>query len=609
MAGKTKANRDTSALARMETAKPRQIPPGVSEASALTARARDLRADHGRLTPKTRRYLQPTVGNAVGRQASGRFAFSTEFLRNIREKSPLLQGIHQARAFQLGRLSEKWDGNPESVGWRVVYKDHHDDDSDIPEEIKPYIAMATQMLECPSPTECPSMRQLLVQVWDDIATINRPALEVAFSAYDGSKIVGFFPVDGSLIWPTMEYLSHWSAATGRAPTTPDEALLELERACGITELDRCDYVLVRDGMVERAYPPGTIIVAPMVNRTDIKYAGWPPSYVEMSVPSVLANMDAWNYNHNFFTRGMMAEIALFLSGDFDDEAEDALRDQLGEASVGVDRAWSVPLVRAYGNASIEKVDLKKNNTEMGFETWMSLTGVSPMAIYRIDPSALHWKPWSGGASPAMSEANRGTEIKIAAEEGIRGDLQHLIQCVFNPLLQRIHPDLRMEWMYGDRDPKEAAQIDETEGRTNVTINEIRLRRGRRPLLFFLTPEQYEAASPEDRAKHDTNPYNVPNIPGMLQSVQAWVQQQLAPAAQDDGFGEPMAPSPVPPQAPGQPPGGPPGAPGAPGQPPGQPQQPPAQPDGYGGQAPQGQAGAMTKATPIIYVYDTPRRYP
>lgn len=603
------ADDSDSPLRELEQAVPGNAPEGIDDTALLTSLRRELRQFRRRTTPKTSQYLQPTTGQAVGRTSTGRFAFSTEFLRNIRWKSPLVQAIHATRDFQMGMMSAKWSGSPESVGWRVVHKDHHDNKDDVPDEIKPFIKLGEQLLERPDPRDCPTMRSLLSQLWEDLATINRPVVEVLYSDFDSNIIVGFTPVDGALIWPTIDYLKHWCRQDG-GPRSQEEALRQLEQVFR-ADLGACDYVLVQDGVVLKAYPKGTLIVAPMVNMTDVKFAGWPASYVEKSLASALANLDAWNYNHNYFTKGFLPELLIALLGDFEDEDEEAFVDELKEAGTGVERAHQVPVVRSFGQGTIEKIDLKKNNVEMMFESWLSVTGNTAMAVYRIDPSSVGWKPWGGGSSGGLSEANRTTEITIARSEGARGDLEHIGQCILTPLLQRIHPDLRLEWMYADHDPKAASEVDEAEARVSITRNEVRLRRGRKPQGFWLSDDAYDKASPEDRVKHDTNPWNMPTDPSFVQAMSAWVQQQQAP--QDDGFGNPMAPGPLPPgQAPpgappgggGGAPGGAPGAPGAPGQPP---QGAAPQDDGYGAQRAAPRAPMMKSTGPItVYVVDTPR---
>jgi len=547
-----------------------------------TLRANRIRTTSMAQVPSTPRMVWRN-GGGVGVQ-KGMFrwdSLAVESLRRVRERSPLVQAIHRARQTQVQRLARQWPGKRGEVGWRIVHKDFHDPNKKVPDSIKPYIATAEKLIKVPHPLYCPTTGSMFSQLEDDYLTLNRPVIERIYSTMDSSYVVGFRPVDAGIIWPTLNFMQKWFAEHPRWYGDYDVRRLTEEDALNIMsdslghDIAHAEYCLVREGVLEAVYGPGVLKVAPALNRTDITYAGWPPSHVEQGIEAILSFWNTWTYNASYHTRGMLAEFIIGVSGNVADEDLDAFRDMLRQATQGADRAWQPPIMPLPDAQTLQVIQLKPNNRDMCFETWLSLLISLVCAYYRMDPSTINAKPWDGGSGPSLSAPNREKEIALAKEEGLQSDMQHLVDAMFDPLVQEIHPDLRMVFEYGDFDPLKEAQINEILVRTTKSRNEIRMSQGDDPWGFFLAPPDYKAASDEDKKKHDDNPWNMPADPGFMNAMnqrkmmeQMQNQQQPdgfggnAGDAKDDGFGgeQPQFPFGKPPGAGG----GPPGAPGAPG---------------------------------------------
>ena len=570
--------------------------------------------------PSTSRFV-PRDGGGVGvRKGAGRWdALTLDLLRSIRERAPVIQAIHAAREKQVRRMSQPWNGVRGEVGWRVVHRNHKAMDAKPPAEIQPYIERFTKLMQAPSPTYAPTTSSLLCGLMEDLLTINRPVVEKLYSALDTRRVVGFRPVDGGIIWPTEIWLQKWFVENpgwlgGRNPhAMSEDETLDLVSLLVQHDVTTAEYCLVREGILEAVYVPGRLIVAPVMNRTDVNFNGYWPSSVEQAAELILTFLNAFDYNASYFTRGMMAEFILGVSGDVHDDDIDAFVDMLREATQGVRHAHQPPVMPLPENGVLTKIDLKNTNREMMFEEFMALLIAQICAIYRMDPSTINAKPWDGGGGSRLGgDAGRGMEIALAKEEGLQGDLQHIVDGILTPLAQSCHPDLMILMEYGDFDPQKEATINESRARVSRTRNEIRLAEGIEPLGFWLSPATYADASPEDQDKHDQNLWNMPTDPGFVSQMsqqaqmaaqqaqgQPWDDQQPDQGPEDDGFGqpEPQAPFGARPGAqPGQQPPPQAGAPPSPG--PG-PQAPPKP-------APTAQPPGLQKARRgRITVYDLP----
>ena len=505
--------------------------------------------------PSTPRHIYRDAGGVGMRKGAGRFeTFPFEALRRVRERSPYVQMIHSTRHIQIAHFCKRWSGKLTEVGYRVVHKNHLEHDAKPPESIKPFIRRFENLLAKPCPRyEVNNLAALLVPLWDDFATINRPVVEILRSVWDKNHIVGFRPVDGNLIWPTMIWLEKWMADNPRFfgdrdpdDLSPDAALHLINEIVG-HDVRTADYCVVREGILEGVFDSRNLIVAPRYNRTDIQMAGYPPSYVEQAIEFVLSAMNTHEFNSALFTRGFLSEFMLAVIGEYSDEAVDVFVDGLRDASMGIESAHNVPILALPDEGDIRKIDLKPPPKDMAYETWQSLLLTGHAGIYRMDMSELGMKPWDGGKSGALSAPSRADEIKSAKEEGLGADLDHLAENVLTPLAQTCHPDLRVIWHWGNHDPKAEAEIAEIRGRVHVTRNELRLQDGQRPMGFWLPQEEYEKASDEDKQKYEENPWNWPTDSGFAQAMQAKAaakqQEEQMKLQQEQGGqpGEPGAP--------------------------------------------------------------------
>lgn len=352
--------------------------------------------------PSTRRYLNRDAGGLAVEKGGGEFGtFSLRGLRRVRKTNPILQAIHRARLYQVRRVAKRWTGRKGDVGWRVVHRNHMESDRDAPEWVQKRIRDVESVFLAPAKQyHVNTTGDLMCQLWEDLATINRPVAEVLHSGWDGKELVGVRPVDGALILPTLLWLEKWARTNPnwwRGHTNDPDSLRDVEGLEIIStimghDIAQADFCLVRDGVVEQTYGERDLIVAPWYTRTDVSYAGYPPGHVEDSLECALSLANTWDYNSSQFTRGLMTEFIIGLSGDFHDDDIIAFVDMLRESGQGVRNAHAPPVMPLPVDGTISKIDLKQNNRDMQFETWMSLLVAIMCACYRMDTSEIQAKP-------------------------------------------------------------------------------------------------------------------------------------------------------------------------------------------------------------------------
>lgn len=481
--------------------------------------------------PTTSRWVYPDTNGMGIRKGGNGIGQTVETLRMIREKSFLIKCIHAARHRQVLRMSRKWSGRQGDVGWRVVHKNHHAYNARPPDSIKPYIRQVEDVLACPAPGyQFRSLGSLLVGLEEDLLTINRPVCEPLYSGWDRSRVVGLKPVDGGIIWHTTNFIRRWTSdnpawwAPGPKPKGQKESLEKLSSILK-ADLFRAHYVAVRDNVIESIYGADDLFVAPILNRTDINYAGYYPSCAEECAEAALTFVNVWDFNGSYFTRGMMTDFFIGLSGNIHPADVEVFRATLQEATQGVARAHGPPVIAMPEGGEVKPVPLKQTNREMMFEVFLSLLLSLGCAIYRMHPSTINARPWEGGAAPSLQAPSQEKEIGLAQEEGLVTDLQHLSDNILTPIAQRCHPDLVFKWEFGEEDPQKVASSIEIRTRTVITLNEGRLEAGLDPIGFWCPVDAVDKLSEEDQKKWWRNPYNWINNPASINAIQSRIAQE------------------------------------------------------------------------------------
>ena len=508
--------------------------------------------------PKLPRTIVREMGGAVPRgAAAGRAQLTFDQLRLLREKVAIIQVIHAAVHAKIRRVCRRWDGQRHEVGWEVTHRDALRPDGRVPRGFEPVIRGFERFMEEPAVGRCSTLADFMVLVAEDYLTINRPVVAPLYSVADPQRIVGWEPVDGALILPLADWLAMSTFGAGwierKVPTSQMERRALVEQIFQVS-LNDMRWVMIRDGLPERFFRDHDLIVGQARTRTDIQWAGYNPSTVETAVELIAAFQGTFQYNANYFRDGFMPDFALLIKGNMAPEDMQRFMQQLQDAAQGVQRAHQ-PLVLPVpdGGSGIDKVDLKKTNAEMGFETWLSCLVALTCAVYREDPSSINAKPWAGGAGASLSEANRAQEIELARADGLQSLLGHLTDHLLTPMARRMHPDLVVRWHFGEMDPERDAKVYQIRTQVDLTPNEARVLRGMAPFPPYWPAKDLGTLTPAQRAAFDANPMNQLQTPQFMAAMQA--RQQPTPT--DDGFGEPPAEPVAPAVAPAAPPAAPP----------------------------------------------------
>lgn len=484
--------------------------------------------------PNYPRYHVPDLpSDVVSDMITGYARVGWAMLRKFREQNPLCKLIMASRHRTALQHAIIHDGRKTTVGFKTLHQDHYRAGVKPPSYIEPYIRMADELLRSPAPGDrAPTLGDLVVPLVEDLLVINRPVIEVLTSRDDPKQVAGIRPVDGALILERAQYVRFWLS---EAKVKEQSEIIKRQvnhyidrpaedAATFVSEqtkhnIANAEYVLVRDGIVEGTYSPGRLYTNPMRTRTDILYTPYQPSAVEDAMEILSAFWETWDRENIVFREGSWADTLLMFEGIDNGEFNNFLQ-QIREAGQGYHRSHKPIMVRGMEASKVHKIDLKPPPNEMQFMQRVIMTANMVCSIFQEHPSSINFPEFQGGARSPLNERDRSDEIDAAKSAGHKTDLTLIANLLTKIVRDKIHPELIVVCNFGDYDAMSQARLHEVRVKSTHTRNELRVADGERPHGFYLSPDDYDKASDEKKAKHDQNPWNQPDSAVFMQQAQA-----------------------------------------------------------------------------------------
>lgn len=241
------------------------------------------------------------------------------------------------------------------------------------------------------------------------------------------------------------------------------------------------YCQIKDQVAVADYYPWELSFGVRNPVTDIYQNGYGVSEQEILTNTITSMLWSDEYNRRFFSQGS-APKGLFKvkAGSAMNSAAVAQFKQSWQSMMsGVFNSWKTPIVEG----DIDWVDLQKSNNDMEFSKWQEYLIKLSTAIYRIDPSEINF-PLSGGSNDKMFGTDGGTKERIqnSKDKGLYPLLKFLQRKINKFIVSQIDPRFEFAFQGLDvEDPKDELEADIKMMSNFMTIDEIRVKRGMRPL--------------------------------------------------------------------------------------------------------------------------------
>jgi hypothetical protein len=368
---------------------------------------------------------------------------------------------HQIKRFsKIARRSKKGE-----VGLRVVHKNQIDPRFKVPEGFKNLCREVETMLEHPwrmvvDDTHIykeiePTLASFNSKILEDLLVINRPVIELGLDPLRVPRAFG--AIDGANVIPTFSALRYLTSLNRDVPkdwqnnfNAYRRTLQMISDKYKINLDENTEYIYLLGGRPVTGFRADELIISPMFPTSDVRTAGYPRSLVERSVYIILSEIMAMTANSRYFEFGSMAETLIAMKGNYSDKHVKDLESIFQGNLSGINGMYRMPLVAMPGGAQdIEVIPLKQNHRDMLFDVYVQKLTNLCCAIFRMHPSEINEAPRAGDNSGGLNQASQTKQINMSQEQGLETILMHFKTEVYDPVLERIDPDLRTEWDYGE----------------------------------------------------------------------------------------------------------------------------------------------------------------
>lgn len=417
-------------------------------------------------------------------------------LRQVAERSPVLSAIISTRLHQMGRMARITNRSKKGeVGLKVVHKRHAEKDFTVPKGFNDLCREVEQMIARPwrvywndgvvYKSVEPSLGSFLSKTTEDLLVCNRPVVELGLDPFRVPRAFG--AIDGANVIPTFAAMKYLAGLTRDIPKDYETSNQSWRRALQLVSdryqvnLDeRTEYIYILQGRPTAGFRDDELQLAPMFPSSDVRTAGYPKSLTERALFIILAEIMAMTANSRYFEFGSMVDVILAMKGQYQDKHVMDLTQILKDNMSGVAGMHRVPLVALPGGAEdLNVVQVKQSHKDMLFDVYIQKLTNLACAVFRMHPSEINEAPRAGDNSGSLNQASQTKQISMATEEGFEMLLQHHKLEILDPIVERIDPNLCVEWEMGQNE-QEQITVTQLYGAI-TTVNERRGMMGLEPL--------------------------------------------------------------------------------------------------------------------------------
>jgi hypothetical protein len=471
---------------------------GVNFSDVLTALALGVSPQAPRLPEQSMTAAQYFGGYQKGftSRMGFRGTLSFQVLRQTAERSMLIAAVMSTRKHQAVRYARVAQRSKRGeVGFRVSHARAHEKDFQVPEGFGWLCRQAESLLSKPWRVYWdegkvfrdvePTAASFISKVTEDTLVLNRPCVELGL---DSNKVPrAFGAIDGANIIPTFAALKYLTAINRDMPRDYAETWTSYKQTMQMigdrykVDLDeRTEYIFMLQGRPTAGFRAGDLIVAPFLPSSNVLLAGYPKSMVEQAIWAILAEIMAMSANSRYFEFGSMAEVLVALKGQYQDKHIKDIEAILQGNVSGVPGMFRVPILALPGGkGDVDVIQVKQNHRDMLFDVYIQKLTNLTCAVFRMHPSEINEAPRAGDNSGSLNQASQQKQINMAQEQGLEALLEHYKAHIFDPLLERIDPNLRLEWDYGKQEAEQLAIVQQYA--TFAKVNEQRTMMGLDPI--------------------------------------------------------------------------------------------------------------------------------
>lgn len=232
------------------------------------------------------------------------------------------------------------------------------------------------------------------------------------------------------------------------------------------------YAQVIEDVIVASYPEENMIFGVRNPQTEISYAGYGMSELEMLVRVVTTILNTEKYNSGQLTQGGTQKGILVVKGEIDNDQFTVFKRDFREAIRNASQYWRPPVLKVSKDSEVDWKTLDRSNRDMEYAQLFDFLVKQACGVYQIEPAEINWSIGATGASTVF-ESSHGGKVKSSRQRGLKPLLNFLGNQINTKLIKKVDPRYRLEFTHLEEDRKTDSEIREREVKTYKTINEQR----------------------------------------------------------------------------------------------------------------------------------------
>ena len=485
-------------------------------------------------------------------------------LRTMSTKAEPIAAIINTRLNQIARFTHrpKYDGD---TGFKVTLKDKDKKMSEAAQ--KRAIEIEEAILRTgfeTNPMRKDNFNQFCRKVIRDSLTIDALTFENVYN--HKGELVEWWAVDGATIEVVADMAMPQQEEQQKQGLLPMHQLEPYvpQTEAGQEREGQIAYVQRLFGQIVAEYLEEELAYGIRNPRTDIQFALFGLSELEILIDTVTHILNAEAYNGAYFTNNNIPQGVLEIVGKYEDEHLEAFKRHWDSMLTGAINKWRVPIMALEEGQGLKFTPFRKETSkDMEYHKWLEFLTNIACAIYQIDPSEIGFKAWSGSGGQGMNSEAEKSRLDYSQDKGLFPLMQFVEDTVNTEIIDRIDPEFKFSWVGLNEEDEELRNKQRGERLSSgfTTVDEERINDDKPTVKEELLEAGVDEKLAEDLALWGKAPANSALIQVFMNSLQKqqqeeMMEQQMAMQQQMGGGEEdeqqPQQPAQQPDQQPQQP---------------------------------------------------------
>lgn len=259
------------------------------------------------------------------------------------------------------------------------------------------------------------------------------------------ELAEIWAVDGA----TIELVSNAPMGDGASPIV----YMPTTRR-GMRDAGDIAYVQRLNGQIVAEYTEEELCYGIRNPRTDIEFADFGQSELEVLIEIITSIMNSVRYNSSYFNSSSLPQGILEIVGKYQEKHFEAFKRHWKNLTSGASGKWATPVIAMEDGQGVKFTNFKNSNRDMEFNQFLEFLFNIACAVYQINPDEVGFKSWTSGSGMGQTD-NTEAKIDNSQDKGFIPLMNFLSDHFNSEIVDRMNPEFAFYWVGLDEDNEDA----------------------------------------------------------------------------------------------------------------------------------------------------------